>query len=81
MALEEYGTMRARVQTGVAMSPQQLTGQIELFDADGNPIDISALVTFVSMFDFTTPPEDGYLLVYDGTKEKFVPLPLSGTGA
>jgi hypothetical protein len=76
MALEEYGTMRAEVVTGVTINPNELTGKIELFDADGNPYDISALVAFANMFDFTGA-QDGYILAYDATVGKYRPLPLS----
>lgn len=76
MALEEYGTMRAKVLTGEPLDPNQLTGQIELFDSDGNPVDLPALTAFMNMFDFTGA-QDGYLLVYDGSQSKFRPLPLS----
>jgi hypothetical protein len=79
MSFETQGSMRAVVVTGVPMDPNQLKGNIELFDADGNPVDIPALTAFMNKFDFTGA-QDGYLLVYDGTREKYVPLPLSGTG-
>lgn len=79
MALEEYGTMKAKVLTGEVLDPNELTGQIQLYDADGNPVDLPALTTFMNMFDFTGA-EDGYILAFDATAGKYRPLPLSSGG-
>lgn len=55
---------------------ERLPFRLQLFDQDGNPVDLSSLIDFINKFDLTGA-QDGYLLVYDAVKDKYVPLPLA----
>jgi hypothetical protein len=57
---------------------ERLPMKLQLFDQDGNPVDLSGLLAFASLFDFTGA-QDGYILAFDAVKGKYVPLPLSST--
>lgn len=52
--------------------------RLQLFDIDGNPVDVTSAVVQSELFDLTGA-EDGYILAFSSVKGKFVPMPLSGT--
>jgi hypothetical protein len=74
--VEEQLTIHAKVIMPETVDPNQVFGEIALYDADGNPVDIPALTAFMNMFDLTGA-EDGYILAFDATVGKYRPLPLS----
>lgn len=83
MSLEEEVTKATLVPGGTIdtdILSERVPMRLQLFDQDGNPVDVPSLTAFMDKFDFTGA-QDGYLLAYDATRQKYVPLPLSTAGA